>query len=69
MVTATETTAQPENAPIYDYISIPHQELIEMCIERGLIIRPKIIREGYGWKELDKLWTKRELLDMLLEAQ
>jgi len=54
---------------IYDYISITHQELIDMCVERSLITRPKVIREGYGWKELDKLWRKRELLDMLLEAE
>jgi len=53
---------------IDDYISITHEELIDMCVERGLITRPKVIREGYGWKELDKLWRKRELLDMLLEG-
>jgi len=54
---------------IYDYISITHEELIDMCVERGLITRPKVIREGCGWTYVDKLWRKRELLDMLLEAE
>lgn len=52
-----------------DWMSITQKELIDECVEKGLIQRPKILRiETYkngAVKTYDKLWRKRELIEML----
>jgi hypothetical protein len=47
------------------YNEISHAELIDQCVERGLIARPVVIRKGRGWRIFDKLWRKWELVEML----
>ena len=47
------------------YIEISHAELIDECVKRGLIARPVVVKKGRGWRIVDKLWRKWELVEML----
>ena len=52
-----------------DWMSITSEELIDECVEKGLIERPELLRietfKNGAVKTYDKLWGKRELIEML----
>ena len=52
-----------------DWMSITHKELIDECVEKKLIERPKLLHietfKNGSFRTYDKLWRKRELIEML----
>jgi|14_taG_2_1085336.scaffolds.fasta_scaffold147250_3 hypothetical protein len=52
-----------------NWFEVTHSELVDMCVKAGLIDRPVILKKERGCIVVNKLWRKRELIQMLEELE